>query len=134
MTGIERRIPLPDHVPSPREPDAVCDRCGALGTVARTLPTVSADPASFVAERLCAPCWPTARAALEDHAHAWVSRTWSDAQTLLALYRSAADDPQLTPAVYAALCAELRALAEDIDGPMPADVALFLRQHGSPAV
>lgn len=135
MSGSEQRIPIPDLGASPREADGHCARCGVVGTIARTLPAVTSNDEEAGVERYCAACWPTARADLDARGRAWTSRAWSDVQDFLALIATTApNDPHRTPATYAALSAELLAMADDMDGPMPAEVASFLRQYDAPAV
>jgi hypothetical protein len=49
----------------PRDPMARCDRCGALGTIARAIR--HSEPPLIV--RYCGPCWPLASAEIEERKH-----------------------------------------------------------------
>ena|SRR6185503_3580676 len=118
----------------PRDPMANCDRCGARGTVARAVRHT--DPPLVL--RYCSHCWPDARDQLEpepDEA-AWSSnsRCWFDVRRFLALIAAPTNGGRpATPEVLAAIAAEIRATAHEMDGPMPPDVEDFLSALGLPA-
>lgn len=124
---------------SPREPDALCNRCGTRGTIARI--TFSA-PVSR-AYRFCASCWPGLRAD-RDAIHALIaeerisaeaarsrntaffaeSRFWDDVADFVDLIRISDDEEWLTE--QARLIVDM---ARDIDGPMPSTVADFVTKY-----
>ena len=141
--------------PSPREPDATCDGCGATGTVGQA--TRFTSPRTV--RRFCRACWPAARRRL---AAAWGaemdaraerlgrgeasggdappgfsfrSRAWDDAVEFLERIEAAGagGEPGPTRADLAALAAQIRSLAPEMDGPMPPAVADFLRRFDPPA-
>ena len=119
---------------SPRDSDALCDRCGVRGTLARA--TREGPPPEV--HRYCGPCWPAARVELETArpgGWAMASRTWYDAERYLErLTATAALGPSvLSAAALAALAAYIVATAPEVDGPMPASVEAFVRRHGAPA-
>ncbi|HEU4629468.1 MAG TPA: hypothetical protein VFS08_06960 [Gemmatimonadaceae bacterium] len=43
------------------------------------------------------------------------------------------ESPRLQPEALAMLVAEILSFVPDMEGPMPAGVAAFVRQHGAPA-
>jgi hypothetical protein len=118
----------------PRDPAANCDRCGARGTVARAVRHT--DPPLVL--RYCSHCWPNAQDELEagqDEA-AWssASRSWFDVRRFLALIAvPTKGGPPPTSADLAAIAADIRAKAPEMDGPMPRDVEEFLSSHCPPA-
>jgi hypothetical protein len=118
----------------PRDPTANCDRCGARGTVARAVRHT--DPPLVL--RYCSHCWPNAQDELEvgQDETAWssASRSWFDVRRFLALIAvPTKGGPPPTSADLAAVAAEIRAKAPEMDGPMPRDVEDFLSSHGPPA-
>jgi hypothetical protein len=132
--------------PSPRQPQAHCDACGAFGTVGRAT-RYEAPPQVW---RFCRACWPAERARLQA---AWEaeterrppqgcsfdSRVWEDAYELLDLLENAMARPAPpgnaapTLADLRALAAEMQQLAPDMDGPPPPRIAAFLQRYGLPA-
>jgi hypothetical protein len=146
--------------PSPREPQAHCDACGALGTVGRAT-RYEAPPQVW---RFCRACWPAEsarlRAAWDAETERWLrqpvrgpvergapappgssfdSRVWEDAYELLDLLEGAMARPAPpgsaapTPADLRAFAAEMQQLAPDMDGPPPPRIAAFLQRYGLPA-
>ncbi len=146
--------------PSPRQADARCDACGALGTVGSA--TRHEQPPRIW--RFCGACWPRERARLEAEWDAeterWLhqpvrgpadpgmpappgssfdSRVWEDAYELLDLVEGALaeparpDRPGPTPADLRAIAADLQQVAPEMDGPPPPRIAEFLRRYGAPA-
>jgi hypothetical protein len=117
----------------PRDPTANCDRCGARGTVARAVRHT--DPPLVL--RYCSPCWPAAQSELEARqGAAWStnSRTWFDARRFLALIAVPTKrGPAPTSSIFAAIAADIRAKAAEMDGPIPKDIEDFLSSHGPPA-
>ena len=121
----------------PRDPTANCDRCGARGTVARAVRHT--DPRLVL--RYCSNCWPGAHDELdkliagEDEA-AWSSnsRSWFDVRSFLALIAVPTKGGRpATPEILAAIAPDIRAMAPEMDGPMPPDVEAFLSSHGPSA-
>jgi len=147
--------------PSPHDPSAKCDSCGAEGTVAR----VTRGEANPTTSRYCRVCWPQVRAQLaarnvfdelllQSDPRAWVewkaqregalwfetlaqepvvwsSRAWSDVVEFLDLVTHG---PASDPRMLRELAAEIRAHSPDMDGPMPDEVKAFLRDVDGPAV
>jgi hypothetical protein len=119
----------------PRDSSANCDRCGTRGTVARAV--CQTDPPLVL--RYCSPCWPAAQEELEarrGEPAAWssASRTWFDARRYLALIAHAPKGSHApTSSDLAAIAAEIRAKAHEMDGPIPRDVEDFLSKYGPPA-
>jgi len=142
---------------SGRDPGAVCEACGATGTVGRAART---DASGSVAEmhRFCAACWPeqSARyrarweeedrrrrdAFFRDRAPAagpgpgmWFeSATWHGTLELVRQIERTMIAP-LPPAAddLAQLAAEIREQASAFEGEMPLEVESFLRRYGPPA-
>jgi hypothetical protein len=146
--------------PSPQEPDAVCDACGARGTVGRA---TRYDPPLAV-WRYCRTCWPHERVRLETIADEPLTR-WFPAMEAAAEWEPKPPRPPLpdwtfesalwshfvehathlmTPLIpgdpepepdesLAAFAAELLAMAPHMDGPMPPVLAEFVRRYGPPA-
>lgn len=118
---------------SPRDPDALCDRCGVRGTVARA--TREGPPPEV--HRYCGLCWPAARAELKTArpgGWAMASRTWYDAEQYLerlTMTAAALGASAPSAAALAALAAYIVATAPEVDGPMPASVEAFVRRHGA---
>jgi hypothetical protein len=114
----------------PRDPTANCDRCGARGTVARAVSHT--DPPLVL--RYCSPCWPTAQEELEaTQSVAWstTSRSWFDARRFLALIAlPMKGGPAPTSSHLAAIAADIRAKAAEMDGPIPQDIEDFLGGYG----
>ena|SRR5882672_8166852 len=134
----ERRVTIATN-PSPREADALCDKCGARGTIARV--TFSAPVAR--AYRFCASCWSCLRtdrdaiyalvakerrgddaARSRDTAFFAESRYWNDVADFVDLIRVTDDEKWL--AEQARLILDM---APEIDGPMPNMVAAFVTKH-----
>lgn len=133
----------------PRDPTALCDRCGRTGTVART--TRHSEPPLIL--RYCDDCWPIARDELdtiqEEESRQWLqsggnsappppwtgsSRSWHDAVRFLKLVEQGPKGgPPLTEADLAMVAAEIRAKAGEMSGVMPAEVETFLKRHSPPA-
>ena len=160
-TSFSRSVVTVDET-DPRDPTAICDRCGARGTVARAVRHT--DPALVL--RYCSPCWPAAQEELEarqneelkhwretrrasfemqNHARgasapppppaAWSSssRSLFDARRFLALIAlPAKGGPAPTSSDLAAIAADIRAKAAEMDGPIPQDIEDFLSSHGPP--
>lgn len=128
---------LHDYDPSPREPDARCDLCGTLGTIARAQRSDNSSGTDYshaTVRRYCGACWPNAQAQLEEEGvWGWSSRAWHDAEGFLDLIMSEPNGGQpVTPVMLAGLADEMRAIAPDMEGPMPARVQEFIRQHAPP--
>jgi hypothetical protein len=116
----------------PRDPAARCDRCGALGTIARAIRHT--DPPLIL--RYCGPCWPLAETEIEEREReeraSWTisSRSWYDARRFLAmLAQLPKEGPTPTSQHLATLAAEIRAGAAEMDGPIPSDIEEFLARH-----
>ena len=170
LADIAHRFPLPNPVivqsravvvmsstefvgPPALDPEGVCTRCQALGTVARV--TVGSTPPRST--RFCASCWKQIRSeymsidgpepaprktardqiAFMDRAQepprSVESRSWDDALDFLNLMMSAREDPRhaasITPAMLAELATEIAAEADGMDGPMPPEIEAFVRQY-----
>jgi hypothetical protein len=87
--------------------------------------------------RYCSHCWPEAHDELEARQDegAWssASRSWFDVQRFLALIAlPTKGGPAATSADLAAIAADIREKAPEMDGPMPRDVEDFLSSHGPP--
>jgi len=145
----------------PREPDATCEGCGALGTVGRA---TRSDAAGKPTEehRFCARCWPEGSAfyrARWQEERRRASLAWRDRS------RGGADVPppasgmafasatwhgtlelvrQLTEQVrhyreppsrehLRRIAADIRASAAGLEGPMPIEVRRFLAEYGEDA-
>src|SRR5438105_332835 len=125
----------------PRDPSAQCDRCGTRGTVARAV--CHTEPPLVL--RYCSSCWPAAQEELEARQRdelkqsapaAWssASRSWYDARRFLALIEQPVKGgPAPTSADLAAIAADIRAMAAEMDGPIPPDVEDFITKHSPPA-
>lgn len=174
LSDIVRRLPLSELLvemppsavvvsssdfpgPPPLDPEGVCARCHAFGTVARV--TVGSKPPRT--SRFCAACWKEVRSdytsdeppdsprtareriAFMDRATkppkppvCVESRSWDDAIDFIRLIMTARDDPKqsagATPAVLAEMAWELGTEADAMDGPMPPEVEAFIRQFAAP--
>jgi hypothetical protein len=146
----------------PRDPTANCDRCGARGTVARAVrhsepplvlrycgpcwPAAQEELEARQSEELKQ--WrETQRASFDVQNHtrrasapaspaAWssASRSWFDVRRFLALITvPTKGGPPPTSSDLAAIAADIRAKAPEMDGPVPRDVEDFLSRHGPPA-
>lgn len=150
-TGCASWVQAPSASEGPRNPSGTCDGCGVLGTIA----LVTRVTTSVVKTRYCRTCWPGVRVDLEreraqrlaerprvrlrDRARdgprlpqqslSWSSASWDDAREFLELVRKAAPHSE-TPVDYAELARDLASRAPDMDGPMPPDLAQFVREHG----
>jgi hypothetical protein len=153
---VPRRI-LMDGDPEPPagEPEALCDECGALGTVGRA--TRHTTPPAI--RRFCRVCWPDARTrlqanwgrAMEEHLTRLVrgepipedappgfgfhSAVWSDALEFLKQIEDAAASPdrKLNTADLRTIVEQIQALVPEMDGPMPPEVVAFIQRYGPPA-
>jgi hypothetical protein len=62
------------------------------------------------------------------------SRTWFDTRRFLALIAlPTKGGPAPTSSQLAAIAADIRAKADEMDGPIPQDIEDFLSRHGPPA-
>jgi len=126
--------------PPALDPEGVCGRCGAFGTVARV--TFDAQPPRT--SRFCAPCWAEARLEYRSldrspspndgvRVISSESRSWDDTIDFLRLVITAKDDPErgkeITPELLHQFASELAADADKMDGPMPAEVEAFIREQ-----
>ena len=147
----------------PRDPTANCDRCGARGTVARAVrhtapplvlrycgpcwPAAQEELEARQSEEL--KHWREAqRASFDVRKHtpgapasepppaAWssASRSWFDTRRFLALIAlPTKGGPAPTSSDLAAIAADIRAKAAEMDGPIPQDIEDFLSCDGPPA-
>jgi hypothetical protein len=172
LSEIVRRLPLPEPwyeappqgvvalgvanpngAPPALDPEGVCGRCHAFGTVAR----VTKGRRVRRTTRYCASCWreirvtfamPFARrkrgTPLTAYEHiAFMdrfgdgpteteSRSWDDILDLVRLFLAARDDAKLgSPSddQYSQFAAQIAARADGMDGPMPAEIEAFVQQH-----
>lgn len=145
----------------PRDPTSDCDRCGARGTVARAVrhtdpplvlrycspcwPAAQEELEARQSEEL--KHWREAQRASFDarnHARgasaqappaAWTSasRSWYDTRRFIALIAlPTKGGPAPTSSDLAAIAADIRAKAREMDGPIPRDIDDFLSSHGPP--
>ena len=143
MTGENKTAPA-------RDPEGVCARCHAFGTVARV--TTMTNPSTM--KRFCGACW---RAVRSDYVHCstkppetaaeriafydrasepvWTeSRSWDDTiDSLSGIQAAIARDPELakTQALdLAQIAREIAKLDDVMEGPMPPEVEQFIRTYG----
>lgn len=142
----------------PREPDAVCDGCGARGTVGRATRT-DAEGTSIETHVFCAQCWPERSAQLEARwgeesrvaTEAWMrapetvpqppargaafeSATWHGVLTFVReIHRALRSTQPPSTEDLAHLAEELRNIAPDREGPMPLEIEVFIQTYGAPA-
>ena len=133
-----------DMPPTPPalDPEGVCGRCGAFGTVASV--TFDARPPKTM--RFCAACWaevrldyrstdrePARRPNDQTPVIQTESRSWEDTVDFLRLVITAKDDPErgkeITPELLRQFASELASDADKMDGPMPAEVEAFIREQ-----
>jgi hypothetical protein len=146
----------------PRDPAALCDRCGVRGTIARA--TRHTEPP--IVTRYCGACWPEAQAALEaqlaaeradrrDAYRRWAesshrnpagapprptaapafssaSRSWHDTRRFLQRFMPD-DAPPSRLADLARAAKDIRTRAPQMEGPMPPDIAAFVDRYDPPA-
>ena len=136
----------------PRDPDALCDRCGARGTIAQ----VKRVGREVTLTRYCTACWPQIRAEMtaeqrrkeeemntswrvgstalpealrsrptwkqREESVTWESRSWSDVREFIALVSKV----PINDDQLARMKGELEKLAAEMDDPMPDDIKAFL--------
>jgi hypothetical protein len=139
----------------PRDSNALCDRCGARGTIARA--TRHSDPPLTL--RYCGACWPDVSEELESRQHeehkqwrpaplehpgtagepaaptnwSWSSRSWHNTRRFLELIKGPVKGgPPPSAANFAEIAKEIRDTAQEMDGPMPDDVAEFVARYIPP--
>jgi hypothetical protein len=170
LNDIVHRLPVPNPIvpharavvvtsttefagPPALDPEGVCARCRAFGTVARV--TMGYPPRST---RFCASCWREVRSSymspaapepprtareqiafmdrLQEPPQSVKSRSWDDAIDFVNLIMTARDDPKergkITSAMLAELAAEISTEAEKMNGPMPPEIETFIREFGAP--
>ena len=136
-------ISFEDDGSSPRDPAARCDRCGRTGTVARLTRHDTTPPA---VERFCDACWQPRRAELEPLriGTTWEVLSWAfvlesvreiedGMAEVRASGRCTAEELAEFPEYLREMAAEIVERAHEIDGPMPPEVAGFVRRHRDPA-
>ena len=167
LRNIVRRVPLPEplvemppstvvvsgsdfHGPPALDPEGVCVRCHAFGTVARV--SVQSKPPRM--SRFCAACWREVRSEYMSHeapsppstvreriafmdglqrpATSAQSRSWDDTIDFIRLIMAAREDPKhqhaITPRALAEMAAEISMEADKMDGETPTEVEAFVRQ------
>jgi hypothetical protein len=145
--------PNPNGTPPALDPEGVCGRCHAFGTVAR----VTKGRRGRRTTRYCASCWreirvtfatPFARrkpgTTLTAYEHiAFMdriaegpsetdSRSWDDILDLVRLFLAARDDAKLGSSSddqYSEFATQIAARADGMDGPMPAEIEAFVQQY-----
>jgi len=139
-----------------REPEAVCEACGAHGTVGRAIRT-DATGAAVETHRFCASCWPENaarfRARWDEESRvatdAWMrapqtapqpaamgaafeSATWHNALDLVRLVNLwLRRSPPPSASDLAQLAAEIVASAPEREGPMPFEIEMFIQMHSN---
>jgi hypothetical protein len=170
LREIVRRVPLSEPLiemppstvvisgddfrgPPALDPEGVCVRCHAFGTVARV--NVQSKPPRT--SRFCAACWKEVRSEYMSHeaprppstareriafmdgslrpAMSTQSRSWDDVIDFIRLIMAAREDPKqqhaIAPAALAEMAAEVTLEADNMDGEMPAEVEAFVRQFSA---
>jgi hypothetical protein len=138
-----------------REPEHTCEACGALGTIGRAV-RFNDDSSVRELHRFCRSCWPEqsaryrARWAEEDRlateaffrnpiagglscpSMALEAATWHGALEVLQMVHSRLK-PQTPPSAkeLAAIAAQWKAIASQLDEPMPMEIETFIRQYGA---
>jgi hypothetical protein len=131
-----------ETAPPPLDPEGVCVRCQTFGTVARV--TTKSEPPRML--RFCGRCWREVRSVymstdtdspapevfgLEPSRSA-SSRSWNDVVDFVRLVLHARRDPvrgaEITDDLLAQLAGEIATDADTMDGPMPHEIDLFLRE------
>ena len=143
----------PNGAPPALDPEGVCGRCHAFGTVAR----VTKGRTVHRITRYCASCWREIRLAvampyarrkrgtpLTAYEHiAFMdrfaegpseteSRSWDDILDLVQSFTAARDTatPERPPGnQYSEFAAQIAARADGMDGPMPAEIESFVQQY-----
>jgi hypothetical protein len=144
-----------DAAPPALDPEGVCARCHAFGTVARV--TTQSDPPRSA--RYCGGCWPEvrreqglmgARPKPPETAAEWVtfydrhhqpprsseSRSWLDTMDFIKLMTEDVpaeerDHPK-RPQTLARFAADIRSMEHKMDGPMPPEVEAFVQRYHTP--
>ena len=159
--GVDRavsevRIEQPiESASSAREPDAVCEGCGAVGTIGRAVRMASTGDV-MEAHRFCIACWPEqsaryrARWSEEDRVHSdqfmrgrvpargagpgmhFVAATWHASLELVqqveaSMIRLSPPSPQ----GLARMAAEIQRHASQLEGEMPFAVEAFIARYGA---
>lgn len=141
-----------------RESTAQCEGCGNTGTIGRAVRTDAEGQVTEV-HRFCADCWAEqsaryrARWAEQDRreSEAWIhapnvaprppsrgaafeSATWhTTLEFVREINRALRPMTAPTPEQLAAIAADIRSRADDLEGPMPMAVQAFLQDYGAPA-
>jgi hypothetical protein len=152
------RVPAGGGGGGARDPAAVCEGCGALGTVGRAVRT-DEHGAATEEHQFCAACWPeqTARYRArweEDHRRrveavfrgrapaasaagpgTWFeTATWHGTLELVRQLEGAMRAPRpLATEDLARVAAQIRQWAPELEGEMPFEVEAFLQRYGAPA-
>jgi hypothetical protein len=137
-----------------REPEQICEGCGAQGTIGRAA-RIAEGPIVLELHRFCRKCWPEqsaryrARWAEEDRlaseeffrhprsgglaspSCAFEAATWHGALDVLHQVRmQMIPHSPPSPNDLAAIAAQWKAFAAEIDEPMPLEIEMFVRQYG----
>jgi hypothetical protein len=140
-----------------KEPEQRCEACGAKGTVGRAV-RIADGPVVLELHRFCRACWPEqsaryrARWAEEDRLSqenflrnprpgglatpscAFEAATWHDALEILRHLRMRMKPhPPPSPSELAAMAAQLKDFAAEIDEPMPLEIEMFVRRYTADA-
>jgi|SRR5687768_5442993 hypothetical protein len=140
-----------------REPDQTCEQCGVQGTVGRAA-RFHDDGSILEIHRFCRACWPEqsaryrARWMEEDRlAHerffrsprhggfaspscAFEAATWHGALDVLhQLQMQMIPHSPPSPNTLAAIAAQWKTFAAEIDEPMPLEIEMFVREYGADA-
>jgi hypothetical protein len=139
-----------------REPEQVCEECGARGTVGRAMRTDQAG-AACETHRFCATCWPEHSARLRarwneedrlarqawfrdpggaaalDRGTGFESATWHGTLDFVTLINQSLRPSQPpSPSQLSEMAAELENSAAEYVGEMPFEIALFIQTHRAP--
>jgi hypothetical protein len=137
-----------------RDPDAVCEGCGVVGTVGRAVRT-SADDQHREVHNFCAKCWPEQsaryRARWKEEDRLWreefhrgrtkargagpgmgfISATWHGILEMIDKIEATMVAPAPpTKEALAAIAADIERHAAEREGEMPYRVEAFIRRHG----
>lgn len=150
--------PIYETIPDTREPDAVCEGCGVVGTIGRATRTHESGTPSET-HRFCSKCWveqsaryrarwdEERRVSRDAHRRSrtsgpsgpsywssFESMTWHGVLELLSAFRKHMQERGPIPATHLTELATLyRNNAHKFEGEMPYEVELFINQYAPPS-